>query len=366
VSLQRSWQWGRQRERPVAHGTARAVNLSAVFLLFAVPHNIFSRLFDRLFTSSTNIFDPRSVAAREIFRLSMFTLGVTATIFVTVSGLLIYVIVRYRQRPGDSDREPPQIYGSNQIELAWTVIPVLIVVVLFLSTARVIYTLQHAPEPKDALRVTVIGHQFWWEFRYPGYGFVTANELHIPVGPDPQHTKPTFLLLSTADVNHSFWVPKLGGKTDLVANQLNKMWIAPEQPGLYLGQCAQYCGTQHAKMLLRVYADTPAAFQQWIAQQQKPAVRDPAVAEGRAVFEHNACINCHTIEGTVAHGSFGPDLTHLMSRDTIASGVVPNNKTNLEKWIKNPDTFKPGCLMPAMKLSDHDVDEIASYLTTLH
>lgn len=328
--------------------------------------DFFSHLFDKLFTSSTNIFSPQSLPAREIFRLSMFTLGVTGTIFATVSGLLIYVIVRYRHRPGDDEREPPQIYGSNQIELSWTVIPVLIVVVLFLTTARVIYTIQHAPEPKSALNVTVIGHQYWWEFRYPGYGIVTANELHIPVSDDPHHPEPTFLKLSTADVNHSFWIPRLGGKTDLIADQVNKMWVEPEAPGLYLGQCAQYCGTQHAKMLLRVYADKPEAFRNWLAQQQKPAVQDQSVAEGRAVFEHNACINCHTIRGTVAHGTFGPDLTHLMSRDTIASGVVPNNQANLEKWIKDPDTFKPGCLMPAMKLSDHDVDEIASYLITLH
>lgn len=336
------------------------------FMLLKSPQGFFKTLFDKLFTSSTNIFSPQSTPAHEIFRLSMFTLGVTATIFATVSGLLIYVIIRYRQRPGDSDREPPQIYGSNQIELAWTVIPVLIVVVLFLSTARVIFTIQHAPEPKNALHVTVIGHQYWWEFRYPSYEIVTANELHVPVSLGPHHAKPTFLELSTADVDHSFWVPRLGGKTDLIANQVNKMWIEPEAPGLYLGQCAQYCGTQHAKMLLRVYADTPEAFKKWLAQQQKPAVQDQSAAEGRAIFESNACINCHTIKGTVAQGRFGPDLTHLMSRDTIASGVVQNNQANLEKWIKDPDTMKPGCLMPAMKLSDHDVDGIASYLITLH
>ena len=296
----------------------------------------------------------------------MFTLGVTGTIFITVSSLLIYALVRYRQRPGDSDREPVQIYGSNQIELAWTVIPVLIVVVLFLSTARVIFGVQNAPAPKDALNATVIGHQFWWEFRYPKYGIVTANELHVPVGSDEKNPTPTYLQLASADVDHSFWVPRLAGKTDLMAGQLNHMWIQPEETGLYVGQCAQFCGAEHARMLIRVYAQTPADFEKWVANQQRDAVQDPDAAAGRAVFEQNACINCHAVRGTIAHGRFGPDLTHLMSRDTIAAGALPNTQQNLENWIKDPDAYKPGCLMPAMKLSDRDISQIASYLVTLH
>ncbi|MGC1783214.1 MAG: cytochrome c oxidase subunit II [Acidobacteriaceae bacterium] len=325
-----------------------------------------SSWFGQLFTSSTNIFDPRSVPAHQIFRLSIFVLIVTGAIFFTVSGLLIHVIVRYRHRPEDSENEPAQIYGSNQIELAWTVIPVLIVIVLFLSTARIIFSIQHAREPKHGLNVTVVGHQWWWEFRYPDYGVVTANELHVPVASDPKHPMPTYLKLATADVNHSFWVPRLNGKTDMFAGQVNRMWIQPQETGLYLGQCAQYCGEEHARMLIRVYAQTPAEFQKWIVNQQKNAVQDPSAEEGRAVFERNACINCHTIRGTVANGRFGPDLTHLMSRTTIGAETLPNTQTNLEAWIKDPDFYKPGCLMPAMKLSDQDIAKIVSYLVTLH
>ncbi len=322
--------------------------------------------FDRLFTSSTNIFDPRSAPAHEIFRLSIFVLIVTGAIFVTVCGLLAYVVIRYRQKPGDDEHEPAQIYGSNQIELAWIVIPILIVVVLFLSTVRVIFVIQHSKKPKQALTVSVIGHRYWWEFRYPKYGIVTANELHVPVTSDPKHPLPTYLKLATADVDHSFWVPRLNGKQDLIAGQVNDMWIQPEASGVYLGQCAQYCGEEHARMLIRVYAEAPANFEKWLANQEKNAVNDPAAAEGRAVFEQNACINCHAVKGTVADGRFGPDLTHLMSRDTIAAGALKNTQDNLEKWIKNPDAYKPGCLMPAMKLSDQDIDKIASYLVTLH
>lgn len=321
--------------------------------------------FEKLFTSSTNIFSPQSVPAHDIFRLSIFVLIITGAIFVTVSGLLLHVIIRYRHRPGDDDKEPPQIYGSNQIELAWTVIPILIVVVLFLSTVRIVFSIQNAPHPKTALDVTVTGHQWWWEFTYPKYNFVTANELHVPVGGDAKDPTPTFMKLVTADVDHSFWVPRLAGKTDLMAGQVNQMWIQPEATGLFLGQCAQFCGAQHAKMLIRVYAQTPADFQKWVANQGKNAVNDPSVAPGRAVFEHNACINCHTIRGTVANGRFGPDLTHLMSRDTIASGTLANTRSNLQGWIKDPDDYKPGCLMPAMNLSDTDIALLTSYLVTL-
>lgn len=315
---------------------------------------------------STSIFAPAATPANSIFHLSMLVLSITAAIFLVVGGLLLYVVIRYRHRKGDpnANQEPPQIYGSTQIELSWTVIPILIVVMLFLATARIILATQDAPRPADSLDVTVIGHQFWWEFRYPKLGIVTANELHIPVS-DPKHPTPTYLSLSSADTDHSFWVPRLAGKTDLIPNRVNSMWIDPQEPGLYLGQCAQYCGTQHAKMLLRVYADTPDQFAAWVAHQQKPAVEDPTVAEGRDIFQHNACISCHTVAGTVATGRFGPDLTHLASRDTIASGSVPNNAANIRAFVEDPAHFKPGVLMPPMHLKDHDLDAVTAYLMSL-
>ena len=318
--------------------------------------------------SPTNIFAPAATPAHSIFALSMLVLSVTLAIFLTVAGLLLYALIRFRQRRGDSNREPAQVYGSNQIELSWTVIPVLIVVMLFLTTARVIIGTQAIPKPKDALNVTVIGHQFWWEYRYPGLGIVTANELHIPVS-NPANSTPTYLNMSSADVAHSFWVPRLAGKTDVIPNRVNTMWMDPEQPGLYLGQCAQYCGMQHAKMLIRVYAQSPAEFAAWVSQQKQPGLQDfadnSAASEGQAVFMHNACINCHAISGTVATGRFGPDLTHLASRDTIGSGAIQNTPENLRKWIDDPNSLKPGCLMPAMHLNDRDLDAITAYLTQL-
>lgn len=307
---------------------------------------------------------PASTPAYQIFNLSIFVLSIIGGIFVVVGGLLAIAIIRFRARKSDRYVEPPQIYGSTQIELAWTVIPVLIVFVLFLTTARMIFAIQDAPKPRSALDVTVVGHQFWWEFNYPSLGIHAVNELHVPLS-NPRSPTPTFLKLLSADVIHSFWVPQLAGKTDVVPNKVNEMWIDPQHPGMYVGQCAQFCGVQHAKMLLRVYVDTPEQFAAWVKNQKQQAVSDERVAAGRHVFETQACINCHTIAGTAVTGRFGPDLTHLMSRDTLASGAMANNKENLREWIRHPDTFKEGSLMPAMQLNDQQLNQVTAYLSTL-
>jgi cytochrome c oxidase subunit 2 len=311
-----------------------------------------------------SIFDPHSTPAESIYHLSRFVLAITGLIFLVVFSLLSYAIVKFRNGAATTNREPAQVYGSTQIELAWTIIPILIVVVLFLATARVIHAIQDAHKPATALEVTAIGHQFWWEFRYPTLGIVTANELHIPVS-DPARPTPTFLKLLSADTDHSFWVPQLAGKTDLIPNRVNETWIDPHETGFYLGQCAQYCGTQHAKMLLRVSVDTPEEFDAWVRAQKQPANQGEKEIAGRRVFETTACINCHAVGGTVATGRFGPDLTHLMSRSTIASGAAENTPENLRLWVQKPDAIKPGSLMPAMKLSDDDLDALTRYLETL-
>jgi cytochrome c oxidase subunit II len=311
-----------------------------------------------------NIFAPASTPAESIFRLSLLVLSITGLIFLVVFSLLAYSAIKFRRRSDDDGREPPQVYGSNQVELAWTVIPTLIVLVLFLATARVIRSIEDAPEPPGAIEVIAVGHQFWWEFRYPALGVVTVNELHVPVS-DPSKPTPTFVTLLSADTDHSFWVPRLAGKTDLIPNRVNHIWIEPHETGIYLGQCAQYCGTQHALMLLRVYVDSPEQFERWVQEQKKPAVSSDAAAEGRRIFETTACMNCHAVAGTVANGRFGPDLTHLMSRDTIASGAALNTHENLRAWIQNPDSIKPGSLMPAMKLSEQDLAAVTAYLETL-
>jgi cytochrome c oxidase subunit 2 len=311
-----------------------------------------------------SIFAPESTPAHSISHIAVFVLVITGAMFVLVAGLLTYVVVRFRRRAKDDDMEPAQVYGSGPVEAAWTTVPFLIVLVLTLCTARVIQEIQDARKPATALDVQIVGRQWWWEIRYPKLGIVTANELHVPVS-QGGHRLPTFLDLRAADVVHSFWVPRLMGKIDLVPNKVNSMWFEPERTGVFLGQCGTYCGTQHAKMLLRVYVHTREDFEQWVAHQKQPAESDPQVSSGRLVFERTACINCHAVNGTVGNGRFGPDLTHLMSRDTLASGALNNSPPGLRAWIKSPDQFKPGVLMPAMNLNDKELDQLVAYLTTL-
>ncbi|HEY6806744.1 MAG TPA: cytochrome c oxidase subunit II [Pyrinomonadaceae bacterium] len=314
--------------------------------------------------SVTNIFGPLSQPAQEIKETSLLVLAVCAVIFVVVGGLLLYTLVRFRHRAGDEASEPPQVYGSNQIELAWTVLPILIVLVLILVTSRTIADIQNRKPPSGSVHATVVGHQWWWEIRYPELGIVTANELHVPASTG-SNRQPTFLKLQSADVAHSFWVPQLAGKTDLIPNRENTMWIEPTNPGTYLGNCAEYCGTQHARMLIRVIVQSPDEFERWVRDQQQAISITTSAAEGRRSFFANSCVNCHSIRGTSAQGKFGPDLTHLMSRETLASGVVPNTTENLRLWVRDPQKIKLGCLMPNMQMSDREVDQILAYLQTL-
>ena len=311
-----------------------------------------------------NMFDPQATPADAVFNVSMLMLAICAAIFIVVGGLLAFAIVRFRRRGKDDTREPIQVYGSNKIEVAWTVIPVLIVVVLSMATARAVVEVQNKRTPPDALKVTVIGHQWWWEFRYPELGVVTANELRVPLSTAarPAHTS---LKLESADVAHSFWVPQLAGKTDLIPGITNTMWIDPRQEGIFLGNCAEYCGMQHANMLLRVIVEPRASFEKWVAAQKLNAVADPGAAEARAIFLSFNCINCHTVSGTEAKGTFGPDLSHLLSRTTLGSGMIPNTAENLRAWIKDPQAIKRGNLMPNMQLNSRELDEVVKFLSSL-
>jgi cytochrome c oxidase subunit 2 len=312
----------------------------------------------------TNIFSPAAAPAVELSKLSVFVMAVTGAIFLIVGALIFIAAIRFRRRHDDDGREPAQFFGANQLEIAWTIIPILIVLVLSLSTARVIQTVQPAKRPADAIDVTVVGHQWWWEVHYPALGVVTANELHIPVS-DPHAPMPTWLTLLSADVAHSFWVPRLAGKIDLIPNRVNHLLLAPSVPGVYLGQCAEFCGTQHAKMLLRVYVHSREEFARWATAQADPKPTADPVAAGRRVFEASACVNCHALAGTIANGRYAPDLTHLMSRYTLASGAAALTPRTLRAWIRNPDNIKPGSHMPSMKLGDHDLDDLVQYLLTL-
>ncbi|PYN41050.1 MAG: cytochrome c oxidase subunit II, partial [Candidatus Rokuibacteriota bacterium] len=263
--------------------------------------------------ATPSIFAPVSTPAFAIRDLSFLVLAIVTFIFIVVAGVTVYAIIRYRHRPGDDRRDPPQVYGSTQIELAWTVVPFLIVIILFLTTTRYIFAIERPAATRDTVEVTVVGNQWWWEIRYPRLGIVTANELHVPVSDAARPTR-TFITLQSADVIHSFWIPQLAGKTDVIPGKTNRTWVEPRTPGTYVGQCAEFCGVQHAWMLLRVTVHPRDEFDRWVAAQQAVAAEVPESRTGRDVFTSVACISCHTVRGTPANGVFGPDLTHLMSR----------------------------------------------------
>lgn len=312
-----------------------------------------------------DIFKPMASPAAAEKNIAMLVIGITGAIFVVVGGLIAFTIFRFRRKHGDdTHQEPAQVYGSNQIEAAWTIIPILIVFILIGVSARVIAAVENASPPRNTTHITLIGHQWWWEVYYPDYGIRTANEIHVPANTDGKTA--TYLTLQSVDVIHSFWLPQLSGKTDLIPNRNNFMWIDPKEPGIYLGNCAEYCGTQHANMLLRVIAQEPADFQQWAANQAKPQPDNAQAAEAKAKFESLSCINCHAIRGTVAIGKFGPDLTHLMTRQTIGAGVLDNNAKNLHDWVNDPQDPKPGCFMPSLKLTNGELDQVVSYLQSLN
>src|SRR5262245_20510341 len=288
-----------------------------------------------------SIFAPTSPPAESIRSLSVLVFVITGLIFLVVEGVLIYLIVRSRRRaPGDT-AEPPQVYGSKPIEIAWTAAPALIVFVLTLVMTRSLWEVYVDPpkpaEGSPALYVTVIGHQWWWEYRYETYNgkrldFITANELHVPAS-EEGIDRPVYLTLKSADVCHSFWIPRLAGKTDLIPGRINSMWFQTDRAGLYVGQCAEYCGTQHANMLIRVVVESPSDFERWLENERKPAVEPPGadatrLATGRSAFLAQSCVNCHRVRGTPAQGGYAPDLTHLMSRQTLASGMVENSPEN--------------------------------------
>jgi cytochrome c oxidase subunit 2 len=308
--------------------------------------------------------DPQSDFADTVQSVYLIVTILAMAVFVIMMVLVVVIAVTFRERPG---REARQFHGNTRLEILWTIIPVALVVVIVVPTFFAIADTTKPPPP-DAITIEVTAHQWWFEFEYLDFDLRTANEIHIPAG-----VPASFNLLSD-DVIHSFWVPQLAGKVDIVPGHQNNLWFTPHLTAVrdepYLGQCAEFCGLSHANMRFRVYVDTQEDFDAWVAAQkadQAPAVGEAAIA-GEQLFLASACIGCHTVQGTSAAGVIGPNLSHLATRGTIAAGIMPNDRENLIRWISNPNEEKPGVvLMPAFEesMTQEQIASLADYLLSL-
>ena len=283
-------------------------------------------------------------------------------VFVLVEGVLLYAIFRFRGKPGDP--EPHQTHGNTTVEVIWTVIPALILAAIAVPTVKAIFQTSATPG-KDALTIEVVGHQWWWEFRYPEFNLTTANEMHVPTG------RMVSLRMGSNDVIHSFWVPQFAAKRDVFANRETRMWFTAQVEGDYPGQCAEFCGIQHGRMAHRIKAQKPEEFQAWVAHMQtlsgKPGGAAPGgkqqYAEGEKLFTGKGCIACHSFAAVNApKGMVGPNLANIGSRSYIAAGTLKNTDENLARWIRDPQGIKKGVLMPNLGVTDAEAKALVAYL----
>ena len=301
---------------------------------------------------------PNSAAIANVFNIVLI---IATVVFVVVEGLILFSAFRFRRKAKDTS-EPVQVHGNTKAEIAWTILPALIVVTLFVLALQTLQTLDTKPAAAaEQMTIKVIGHRFWWEYQYPDLNITTATDLVIPTG------KVVNLELSSGDVIHSFWIPQLNGKTDAFPNHINFTWIQANTPGVYYGQCAELCGPSHANMRAVVIAKTPEEFDQWVKDQQAPPAQptDALAQQGQQVLLAGACIGCHAISGTAAQGKVGPNLTHMASRSSIAGGMFTNTEGNLKRWLTNSPAVKPDSVMPNLNLSKSDIDALTAYLQSL-
>jgi cytochrome c oxidase subunit 2 len=365
-ALGRRAQGGKMRIRrpPVVH---------SVFILFSL---IFSFALSACSAADTpqSFITPKSDNANAIYQLFTPIFWAALIVFVVVEALLVYSAFRFRARD-DSKSIPMQVHGNTPLEIGWTIAPAIILGIIFLLTAQTLNAVSTPPKSANVLNVKVLGHQWWWEFQYPdiktveGKPLVTAGDLHVSAGSLVSYT------LESVDVIHSFWVPQLGGKTDLVPGHVNRGFFNAPQLGDIFGQCAEFCGAEHAQMRFRVFVQNDADFQTWVKRQQAlPEAPAGLAKQGADLFAASACIGCHVIAGTKAAGLVGPNLTHFGSRTTIASGEMPNTPENLRKWLRNPEGIKPGNDMSvAMGVvvnnwgadADKNIEALAAYLESL-
>jgi cytochrome c oxidase subunit II len=308
-----------------------------------------------------NIFNPAGPAAQDISSLGWFLFAVCTGVYVVVMAALVWAIARRRQPSDDLPETARRLTRTVNIAVAITVITLVAFAVSSVAAGRGLTS----PRGPGAITIDAIGHQWWWEFQYRDVApaeFVTSpNELHIPVG------VPVVIKAMSRDVIHSFWVPNLHGKRDLIPGQVTNFGIQADRPGIYRGQCAEFCGHQHAHMAFVVVAEPMGKFQTWIQQQRRGATEPATAAQerGRQVFLASPCVMCHTVRGTTAGSRVGPELTHIASRMTLAAGTLPNTADHLADWVRDPQAVKPGNRMPSTPLSSEDREALLAYLRSL-
>ncbi|MDQ1439513.1 MAG: cytochrome c oxidase subunit [Acidimicrobiaceae bacterium] len=312
-------------------------------------------------TMPQDALDPQGPVARKLDHLISPVFIVAGVFFVLVQFLTLFFAVRYRRR--SEDEAPVQVHGNARLELAWTIVPAVILFAVAVGTLTVIADINRPAKGADVVHVDVIGHQWWWEFHYPTEGVTTANELHVPVG------RLVAITLTSKDVIHSFWPPKLAGKIDAVPGRLNHMSLQADKPGTYYGQCAEFCGMAHADMRLRVVAHSAGDWAKWVAANTAtPRLPIESVeakaAAGSTLFRQKGCASCHTVEG-YSKGTVGPNLSHLQQRKVFAGAIFEMNDENLRKWLRNPPKEKPGSIMPNLNLSEDEITNLIAYLDTL-
>ncbi len=302
--------------------------------------------------------DPSSDFAWRLHDLFRGIFFWAVVVFLIVEGALLVAVLRFRDR-GDG-RAPAAGHGNTVLEIAWTLAPALVLVLVAIPTIKTIWDVDRAPSG-EALVVEVIGHQWWWEFRYPDLGVVTANELHLPVG------ETVDVRLTSADVIHSFWFPRIGGKRDVLPGHETHLWFKVDSAGVHLGQCAEFCGLSHALMKMQLVAQEPSEFDAWVEGQlaEAAAPESGPAAAGGELFVTAGCTACHRVAGTPAQGAIGPDLTHVGSRRRIAAGVLDNTRENMERWLRDPQAVKPGALMAVPELDEGQIRSLAEYLAGL-
>ncbi|PZC50407.1 MAG: cytochrome c oxidase subunit 2 [Chloroflexi bacterium] len=343
--------------------------LRPVLLLLLVPVLLTTACFPSHPQSTFEAAGPVAEAQLKLFYIIFWA---AVFVFVVVNGAFIYAFIKYRRRANEAHL-PKQTHGHTVLEITWTIAPMIILAIITVPTITTIfYTAE--PPPGKTLELKVIAHQWWWEFEYPDLGITTANELHVPVG------MAIDVSLESKDVIHSFWIPKLAGKMDLVPGHINTMWFQADRAGEFYGLCAEFCGTAHAQMRFMVHAEKQSDFDAWVESiKATPGEMTGLAAKGKDLFVNKGfdgtlrgekvtaqrCAFCHTVEGLPIRGAVGPVLTHVGGRETIGAGIIDNSAGNLKAWLTNPDKMKPGVGMPTLSIADDELDALVAYLEGL-